>query len=313
MQKSPQQTYRAFTLVELLVVIAIISILAALLLPSIDHAMEQTRDVSCKNRMRQLMVVSHEYEAIFTVIVPPYLGYYQWGTLQDGPTLLWDAGLLDSSLVTIAENWTAVSQYPKYTPISRELSFRAASIYMCPSGKYDGRVGYFFRNGNYYEGIYSNPASAPDSWNRSRDGVCQWNDGVSVPYQGSYPAWNPAPDRTGILLYCTPISYTLNANFCVNVGGSGFDAVWKPIRSYSGDPSRKLFYIESANMYAGEMAPVDKQLWDWNNTQAWAAFRYFRSPHVTNANYACHDGHVGTVLGTPWGAFQPESRDVFDF
>src|SRR5215475_13963601 len=43
-----------FTLVELLLVIAIISLLAALLLPSLRHATAAAKSAACKNNLRQI-------------------------------------------------------------------------------------------------------------------------------------------------------------------------------------------------------------------------------------------------------------------
>ena len=51
----------AFTLIELLVVIAIITILAALLLPTLSLAKERSRRVTCKNSQRQLGLAVHMY------------------------------------------------------------------------------------------------------------------------------------------------------------------------------------------------------------------------------------------------------------
>jgi prepilin-type N-terminal cleavage/methylation domain-containing protein len=46
-----------FTLVELLVVISIISVLAALLLPALEHALHAAKDASCVSQMRQQAIM----------------------------------------------------------------------------------------------------------------------------------------------------------------------------------------------------------------------------------------------------------------
>jgi prepilin-type N-terminal cleavage/methylation domain-containing protein/prepilin-type processing-associated H-X9-DG protein len=50
-----------FTLVELLVVIAILSILSAMLLPTLGRALSAARDLKCSSQMRQLWLASSQY------------------------------------------------------------------------------------------------------------------------------------------------------------------------------------------------------------------------------------------------------------
>ena len=66
-----------FTLVESLVVIAIISILAALLLPTMQAAREGARRVDCTNRMRQLALAANLHHDA--------LGYFPPARLQPRP------------------------------------------------------------------------------------------------------------------------------------------------------------------------------------------------------------------------------------
>src|SRR5256885_584131 len=56
-----KRTRAAFTLIELLVIIAIITILAALLLPTLSRAKSAADAVVCKNNLRQISIGLHLY------------------------------------------------------------------------------------------------------------------------------------------------------------------------------------------------------------------------------------------------------------
>jgi prepilin-type N-terminal cleavage/methylation domain-containing protein len=62
---------RAFTLIELLVVIAVIMILAALVMPAIQGALESAQKASCKNSMRQIYAATMLYSSASGSQYPP--------------------------------------------------------------------------------------------------------------------------------------------------------------------------------------------------------------------------------------------------
>ena len=100
---------QAFTLVELLIVIGIITLLAAMLLPTLGRAKEAARTISCSNNIRQLGIAAMTYSLDNRGNLPFFLDW-----------------LHSSSLSPASIDLTTGKLYPH---------LRSKTVYLCPTDK----------------------------------------------------------------------------------------------------------------------------------------------------------------------------------
>jgi prepilin-type N-terminal cleavage/methylation domain-containing protein len=116
----------AFTLIELLVVVSIISLLIALLLPSLGHAKRTAKRVACASNLRQLAIASRAYAGANEDFLPAMVGQsnssytysnLSWNIVTSagpnaayyGPGLLFSTGALTNPRVLLCPSQNSES------------------------------------------------------------------------------------------------------------------------------------------------------------------------------------------------------------
>jgi len=92
---------RAFTLIELLVVVAIIAVLMAILLPSLNSARENAKNVLCSNNLRQIGMLTEIYVAENNRIYP---AHYAMDPAGSGFNVSWVYKIYNPTDITTAQS-----------------------------------------------------------------------------------------------------------------------------------------------------------------------------------------------------------------
>jgi prepilin-type N-terminal cleavage/methylation domain-containing protein len=207
-----------FTLVELLVVIAIIGILIALLLPAVQAAREAARRMSCSNKVKQIVLATHNYHDSFQTF--PMSAFDNnsigWGTLI--LPYMENQALYD--LITPRNNNGKEGlEEPGDSDFVAEVHGAVLDAYRCPSSGMDERsptghgtsnyricrgtndngdnseVGVYPRDHN----DYPNPTKMRDITDGTTNSIAI-GEVESVPLRpgaGNWPVFYPDPDDSG--------------------------------------------------------------------------------------------------------------------
>ena len=122
MPRPPSAARRPFTLIEMLVVIAIISILAAMLSPSLRKSLDRARDIACMSNLRQIGIGHGIYAGDYNGRLPPtgIVGSGAAYNFNIGKGIGWDDAL-----------WESLSNTPR-GDYNVGPSGRGLEIYQCP-------------------------------------------------------------------------------------------------------------------------------------------------------------------------------------
>lgn len=285
---------RGFTLVELLVVILIITILMAMILPSLERAQDAAYMAACGNNLKQVMLTTHEYGQDFRINLGQYVTIDTPATGNPinmmGYHLMYEGGYLESSdLIRINADINKLANRTRHNG--------SGTIMMCPASRFRGYAGTgsvfgsAVSTGGLDEIVYiGNKNRWRDLWMLTN---CHWR--WQTPFGRSEFTINLLGNYDALAVTSYAIQRTTRHAW--KIGGSGY--LYKPLRKIQ-NPSRKVWWaecVEPSRASAETFAYTGRAmvLGIVKNNY----YPQFRLPHPYGEAglFAFYDGHVGPFLG----------------